>query len=217
MKVELVSITPEAENIISYCARVSNPSNQENYNTAPKLLAHCIKNNHWSIFEMANVALEIETGRDIAPQLLRHKSFSFQEFSLRYTTADLGYQQREARRQDTKNRQNSIDDLPEETKQLFREYQHSLWDSSNKMYEYFLSLNVAKECARAILPLNTTTRLYVNGNIRSWITYCLVRCEKSTQLEHREIANECWKILRAQLPIITKAVEEVYPEIFKDI
>lgn len=203
--VKLVAITPEAENLISYCARVSNPSNQDNYDTAPKLLSFCIKHGHWSVFEMANMVLEIKTGRDVAPQILRHRSFSFQEFSQRYAQATT-YVERDARKQDLKNRQNSTDDLSEETKQLFKEYQYALWDSSHKMYEYFLSLGVAKECARALLPLNTETTMYMNGSIRSWIHYINLRADVATQKEHREIAEAAKKIFCEQLPNIAAAL-----------
>lgn len=214
-QVKLIWSTPEAENIISYCARVSSPKNQENYDTAPKLLAYCIKHNHWSIFEMANICMEITTSRDISAQILRHKSFSFQEFSQRYAEVD-GYIEKEARRQDAKNRQNSIDDLDSKTKEWFKTTQKIIWEISHKSYETALNLGVAKECARSMLPLNTSTKIYMNGSIRSWITYCLVRCEKSTQLEHREIANECWKILRREVPNVTEAVENIH-EYMKEI
>ncbi len=208
MNVRYIHSTPEAENHISYCARVSAPQNQENYDTASKLLGYCIKNNHWSIFEMASLCVEIETGRDVAPQILRHRSFSFQEYSQRYATADMGYQERNPRSQDKKNRQASNDDLPEDTKEWFYAAQYKVFQDSYTLYQAALKSGIAKECARSLLPLNTTTRLYMHGSIRSWITYCLVRCEKATQLEHREIANDCWKILREVVPNVCKAVED---------
>lgn len=214
MNVKLVAITPDAEKIMGYCARVSNPSNQDNHETAPKLLAYCIKHQHWSVFEMANLILEIETGRDIAPQILRHRSFNFQEFSQRYAEANMGYQERQARSQDKKNRQASNDDLPETTKDWFKKVQNVLHKRSNEYYQEALTLGIAKECARALLPLNTTTKLYMNGTVRSWITYFLVRMDKATQLEHREVATACYKVFREQLPNIAKTLEEVYPEIF---
>lgn len=206
MKVKLISITPDAENTISYCARVSNPSNQDKYDTAPKLLNYCIKHSHWSVFEMANLVLEIETGRDIAPQILRHRSFSFQEFSQRYAVADLGYEAREARSQDPKNRQKSNDDLSEVKKKWFESKQQEIWEQCSKAYETALVMGIAKECARSLLPLNTTTRLYMNGSIRSWIHYINIRADQATQAEHREIAEAAKKIFVEQLPNIAKAL-----------
>lgn len=211
--VKLVGITENAENIISYCARVSNPANQDNYDTAPKLLAYLIKHKHWSPFEMANMVLEIETGRDVAPQILRHRSFSFQEFSQRYAEA-MEFVPREARRQDLKNRQNSTDDLPEHIKEWFKTSQEWIWKSAKLLYDEAIQSGVAKECARALLPLNTSTRIYMNGSVRSWITYFLSRLDKSTQKEHRDIARECYLIFKEQLPNVSKTLEELYPEIF---
>lgn len=217
MTVKLVAMTPDAEKIMGYCARISNPSNQDNHETAPKLLAYCIKHQHWSVFEMANLILEIETGRDIAPQILRHRSFNFQEFSQRYAVANMGYQEREARSQDKKNRQASNDDLDEETKSWFRDQQEYCYVRGVAAYEEALRRGIAKECARAVLPLNTTTKLYMNGTVRSWITYFLVRMDKATQKEHRDVATECYKVFREQLPNIAKTLEEVYPEIFTNV
>lgn len=205
MSVKLVSITPEAENIISYCARVSNPANQDNYDTAAKLLAYCIKHGHWSVFEMSNMVLEIKTGRDVAPQILRHRSFSFQEFSQRYAQAD-SYVEREARKQDLKNRQNSTDDLDLSVKHWFKMAQNNIWSIAYASYDNALEMGIAKECARALLPLNTETTMYMNGTIRSWIHYINLRTDKATQLEHREIAEGCKKIFSEQLPNIAKAL-----------
>jgi thymidylate synthase (FAD) len=202
---KLVAITPDAEKIISYCARVSNPANQENYNTASKLLAYCIKNGHWSVFEMANMVIEIKTGRDIAPQILRHRSFSFQEFSQRYAAAN-SYIERQARRQDLKNRQNSLDDLSSETKAWFKEKQQLTWDAQYEAYEEALEKGIAKECARSLLPLNTETTMYMNGTIRSWIHYIELRSDIATQLEHREIAEGCKAVFCKELPNVAAAL-----------
>jgi thymidylate synthase (FAD) len=210
MKVKLISVTPDAEKTISFCARVSNPKNQENYTTAPKLIGYCIKNGHHSIMEMANMCVEITTGRDIAAQILRHKSFSFQEYSQRYATST-DFERRNPRRQDTKNRQNSLDDFTQAEKDWFTVAQDKVWQTGFGLYEEALSRGIAKESARALLPLATRTTLYMNGSIRSWVHYCLVRCEKATQLEHREIANQCYKILREHVPSVTQALEETHP------
>ena len=208
---ELATFSPEE--LIVYCARVSNPENQMNKETAPKLLAYCIKQKHWSIFEQVNMGVEIVTSRGIATQILRHKSFSFQEFSLRYAKAMdiIAYP---ARRQDLKNRQNSIDDLSQETKEWFEKKQEDIAILSKKYYAEALEKNIAKEVARFLLPLSTMTKLYVTGSVRSFVTYLLVRLDKSTQLEHREIAQEIWKIFKIQFPNISLALEETYPEVF---
>lgn len=219
--VKLISVTKgvgelahlSAEELIVYCARVSNSENQMNLETAPKLLSYCIKQKHWSIFEQSNMTLEVTTSRGIAAQILRHKSFSFQEFSLRYSKAT-GTIVYPARRQDAKNRQNSIDDLSLNTQQWFEEKQQEISDLSTKYYEEALNMGIAKECARFLLPLNTATKIYVTGNVRSWITYLLVRLEKSTQLEHRKIAEECWKIFQGEFPSTSSALKSVYAEIF---
>lgn len=205
MKVDLVWVTPEAEKIITYCARVSSPENQEKHDTAPKLLKYCIKHGHWSIFEQANMCLEITTGRDISPQILRHRSFSFQEFSQRYAKA-VTYEEREARSQDLKNRQNSIDDQPEENKIWFKNTQEELWNKSYEAYEHALANGIAKECARALLPLSTQTKLYMNGTIRSWIHYIDLRSDNGTQKEHQEIANAAKSIFVENFPVISDAL-----------
>jgi len=205
MSVRLISITPEAENIISYCARVSNPSNQDNFETAPKLLGYCIKNKHWSVFEMANMVLEVETSRSISAQILRHRSFNFQEHSTRYAESN-NFIRREARRQDLKNRQNSVDDLSEEVKRWFTVAQEGVWQNSYDLYKVALEKGIAKECARELLPLNTMTKLYMNGTIRSWIHYIQLRTENGTQLEHKMIAEECKDIFCKELPNISKAL-----------
>lgn len=200
----LIAITPKAEEIIGYCARVSNPENQENPEVS-KLLSFCVKHGHWSIFEQASMVIEITTSRGIAPQILRHRSFSFQEFSQRYaaSTAAITY---EARRQDLKNRQNSVDDFDVETKQWFQDAQNEVWGLAFDKYQEALKRGIAKECARFLLPLNTQTRLYMNGTIRSWIHYIQLRTANGTQLEHMKIAEGCKKIFCEQLPITSKAL-----------
>lgn len=206
--VRLVWITPDAENIISYCARVSSPQNQENYDTAAKLLKYCLKQKHFSIFEMANMCVEINTTRSISAQLLRHRSFSFQEYSQRYadSTAIGQSVMPHLRRQDTKNRQNSIDDLsPELVGQYYRRIS-SLFEESEHLYKEMVSNGVAKECARAVLPLAAPTRLYMNGTIRSWITYLALREKNGTQKEHMVIAKDIKTIFCGQLPTIAEAL-----------
>ena len=205
MNVKLISITPNSEKIISYCARVSNEKNQENYATMDKLLKYCIDHHHWSIFEMANMCLEITTSRVVETQLLRHKSFSFQSFSLRYSEA-MTYENYQARRQDVKNRQNSINDLSNEIKDWFEMAQKNIWEKSYELYKEALKRNISKESSRFFLPLNTQTKLYMNGNIRSWITYIQVRTDLSTQKEHRDIAETAKQIFIKELPIISKAL-----------
>ncbi|MFH0927229.1 MAG: FAD-dependent thymidylate synthase [Candidatus Micrarchaeota archaeon] len=211
--VRLISVTSgmlekqkTPEEIITYCARVSNPKNQENTGTAPKLLAFCIRNGHWSIFEMADMCLEIKTSRAIAQQILRHRSFSFQEFSQRYAVATefITY---EARRQDLKNRQNSIDDLPADVQEWFLQAQKKVQEESHGLYEQALQKGIAKECARFLLPLNTQTTLYMKGSARSWIHYIKVRADESTQKEHREIALAAREIFCENFPSIAAALE----------
>ncbi len=203
-KVKLISVTPDAENTIAYCARVSNPANQENPEIS-KLLAFCIKHGHWSVFEQANMVLEITTSRAIAPQILRHRSFSFQEFSQRYATASskIIY---EARRQDTKNRQNSVSDLSADEQLWFFHAQEEVWNFAFAKYEEALGKGIAKECARMLLPLNTETRLYMNGTVRSWIHYIQLRSGQGTQKEHMDIANKCKEIFVHQFPVIAAAL-----------
>lgn len=202
--IKLISITPDAEKVIAHCARVSS-DNQDNPNY-DKLLKYCIKNAHWSIFEQANMCLEIITSRAISGQIIRHRSFTFQEFSQRYAKAQ-SFQTYEARRQDNKNRQNSIDDMSYEDKKWFFDAQKEVQELSEKFYNEGLEKGIAKEQMRMLLPMATTTKLYMNGTIRSWINYIQVRTDPSTQLEHRLIAEECKKILIKELPIIAKALE----------
>lgn len=202
----LVHITPNAEELISYMARVSNPNNQNNTQTSAKLIGYLIEHQHWSPFEMVNMCVEIETTRSIAAQILRHRSFSFQEFSQRYAEVQLRPELPEMRRQDTKNRQNSIDDLPlgvlSETDTLVSEALVTAYRS----YDRLLELGVAKECAREVLPLCTPTRLYMNGTVRSWLHYCDLRCGNGTQLEHRRIADQVRNILCRELPGVSMAM-----------
>lgn len=202
MQVSLITVTPEVEANILYMARVSNPSGQSSGNT--KLLAYCIKHGHWSIFEMGHMTLEIITSRAIGAQILRHKSFSFQEFSQRYAEVQ-GFEVYEARSQDAKNRQNSIDDLSPEIKAWWADVQSTMHNMATDYYEQALSMGIAKECTRFILPQSATTKLYMSGSIRSWMHYLDVRSGPETQLEHREIALAAKNIFIKQLPETAKA------------
>jgi thymidylate synthase (FAD) len=206
--VDLVWITPDAQNVISYCARVSNPSNQSNFESAPKLIKYLAKNKHWSPFEMASMCVEINTTRAIAAQILRHRSFSFQEFSQRYASVDdTSIDIPHLRRQDIKNRQNSIDDI-EEVNVKYREKIEAHYKQSIELYKDMLTDGVAKECARFVLPLSTQTRIYMSGSIRSWIHYCQVRCDPSTQKEHREIAMQVKAKLIESIPMLEEILQE---------
>jgi thymidylate synthase (FAD) len=208
-KVKLIWITPKAEQVISYCARVSSPKNQESKNNE-KLIKHCADHNHWSIFEMASMCIEVVTSRAMSAQIIRHKSFSFQEFSQRYSTVDkLGRDIIEkclARRQDIENKQNSIDDLSQETKEWFNNAQEQVVTLSSKLYQEAIEKGIAKECARFILPMGTRTRLYMSGNVRSWIHYLQVRDTEECQREHRMIAKEIKEIFRREMPIIYNTI-----------
>lgn len=208
--VKLISITPDAEKTIAYCARVSNPNNQENHETMDRLLGYCIKHGHWSVFEMANIVMEINTTRAISPQILRHRSFTFQEFSQRYasTLEGLGgLYPPHLRRQDHKNRQNSTDDLKTEDTTLFYRRIAQHFAEAEDLYAEMVSKGVAKECAREVLPLAAPTRLYMNGTVRSWIHYIELRSGNGTQLEHRQIAQQAKEIFSQNLPIISKALK----------
>lgn len=207
---KLVWVTPEAQNQIVYCARVSNPSNQDNMDTATKLVKYLIKHEHWSPFEMANMCVEINTTRAIAAQILRHRSFSFQEFSQRYSDVKaLGSPvMPHLRRQDFKNRQNSIDDLDSATVSAYYRRVSQLYEDSEHLYQEMVSNGIAKECARGILPLNSPTRMYMNGTIRSWIHYLKIRSGIETQLEHRQIALTILQVFRRELPDVYKACFE---------
>ncbi len=203
MNVKLISVTPDVEKTISYCARVSSP-NPENPEIE-KLLQYCIKNGHWSIFEMGNLIIEIETTRSVSPQILRHRSFNFQEYSQRYSKVQ-GFEIYGARRQDPKNRQNSIDDMSVEDQSWFMQSQQILNDMAMNMYEEALKKKIAKECARALLPSTAKTKLMMNGTIRSYIHYIQVRTSEGTQEEHKEIALAIKAIFVQELPIISKAL-----------
>lgn len=215
MKVELISVTKpvkkEIENftpeeILSYVARVSNPSNQMNTQTAPKLLGYCIKHQHWSVFEHVNMTIEITTSRAIAAQILRHRSFVFQEFSQRYAEVT-DFEIYDARRQDMKNRQNSIDDMDEDTKEWFGMAQQLIREDAKAMYEEALRRGIAKEQARFLLPLTTQTTIYMTGNVRSWINYIQLRCKNGTQKEHADIAEAIKLIFKEQFPSVSEALE----------
>jgi len=211
MSVRLVSVTPDAEKTMAYVARVSNPNNQENPNYA-KLLGYCIKHNHWSVFEQSFMTLEIETTRGLAAQILRHRSFTYQEFSQRYADSSLLAETiplPELRRQDTKNRQNSIDDIDPFVKQEFEIKMKKHFDDAMVLYQSMLDMGIAKECARFVLPLATPTRLYMSGSCRSWIHYITLRSANGTQKEHMEIAEECKKVFSEQFPTVAEALEWV--------
>jgi thymidylate synthase (FAD) len=204
---KLISATPKAEDLIAYCARVSNPTNQDNPEYE-KLMKYLIKHNHWSPFELAHVVMEIETTRAIAAQILRHRSFSFQEFSQRYADVSLMSFARppHLRRQDTKNRQNSIDDLsPDKTEKFYRQI-CLLYAQSEDLYRELVSNGVAKESAREILPLGTPTRLYMSGSVRSWLHYIDLRRSNGTQLEHQQIARDAETVLRGVVPAVCCAM-----------
>lgn len=209
MTVKLKWITPEAEKEIMYTARVSNPKNQDSNNT--KLLDYCMKHGHWSIFEMASMCVEITCSRAIARQILRHRSFSFQEFSQRYAdpqAMQAGMVMNHARSQDLKNRQNSNDDLDLNTKNWFETEQERIWEESLLIYNSAIKRGIAKECARVVLPEGLTpSRMYMTGSIRSWIHYLKLRTGNGTQLEHREIANEILNIFKQELPTVGAAIE----------
>ena len=211
MSVKLVSVTPDAEKTMAYVARVSNPNNQENPNYA-KLLGYCIKHNHWSVFEQSFMTLEIETTRGLAAQILRHRSFTYQEFSQRYADSSLLSETiplPELRRQDTKNRQNSIDDIDAFVKQEFEIKMRRHFDEAMVLYQSMLDMGIAKECARFVLPLATPTRLYMSGSCRSWIHYITLRSANGTKKEHMDIAEACKKIFAEQFPTVAEALEWV--------
>jgi thymidylate synthase (FAD) len=203
--VKLIHSTTDGDDLIAYMARVSNPANQNTKDSA-RLISYLIKHNHWSPFEMVNMCVEIETTRSIAAQILRHRSFSFQEFSQRYAAVTEPAIVPELRRQDTKNRQNSIDDLNPYDAQGLRTEIARYYVEADKLYQRLLSYGVAKECAREVLPLATPTRLYMNGTLRSWIHYCNLRCGNGTQLEHKRIADACKALIQQSFPGTYKAV-----------
>ena len=208
-QVKLISVTPDAEKVMGYVARVSNPANQENPNVAG-LLKYCVKHQHWSVFEQAFMTLEIETTRGIAAQILRHRSFTYQEFSQRYADSSLlgdSIPLFDLRRQDTKNRQNSIDDIDDSVKQEFENKIRKHFDDSMVLYQSMLDMGIAKECARFVLPLATPTRIYMSGSCRSWIHYISLRSGHGTQKEHMDIADACKKIFMEQFPTVSEALE----------
>jgi thymidylate synthase (FAD) len=207
-QIKLISVTPDAEKTIAYCARVSNPNNQNNDNYA-KLLKYCIDHQHWSIFEHGFMSIEINTTRGLAAQILRHRSFTFQEFSQRYADTTLladDIPLFELRRQDTKNRQNSIDDIDQEIVVRWNSKLREHFAKSKAIYDGMIKDGIAKECARFVLPLATPTRLYMSGSIRSWIHYIQLRSSNGTQKEHMLIAEECKSIFIEQFPIISEAL-----------
>lgn len=209
MNVKLLSVTPDAEQTMAYIARVSNPANQDNEKFAG-LLKYCIKHNHWSVFEQSTMTLEIETTRAIAAQILRHRSFTYQEFSQRYADSSMLSEKiplPALRRQDTKNRQNSIDDLDAFDVQNLELQMQTLFDSSMALYKQMLERGVAKECARMVLPLCTPTRIYMTGSCRSWIHYITLRSANGTQQEHMDIALECKKVFKEEFPVVAEALE----------
>jgi len=213
--VELLSCTPGAQELIVYCARVSAPQNQLKFDTSIRLINYLLKHKHWSPFEMGTLTIQVKTSRGISPQLLRHRSFTFQEFSQRYAAVDAGgLQLYAARIQDVKNRQNSIDDLSELVKQEWLDRQDQNWKSSFEHYTWALDNGIAKECARFVLPLGCSTTLYMSGSIRSWMTYFMTRLDKSTQLEHREIAAAAFEVFEKELPDIAQSLRENYTELF---
>ena len=211
MNVKFVSITPDAEKMMAYIARVSNPSNQQNENYSG-LLKYCIKHNHWSVFEQSSMTLEIETTRGLAAQILRHRSFTFQEFSQRYADTKLLDTQipvPDLRSQDTKNRQNSNDDIPQEKKEEYQALIARHFEDSMNLYNSLLENGVAKECARFVLPLATPTRLYMTGSCRSWIHYINLRSAHGTQREHMDVVEKARSIFVEQFPSVSEALEWV--------
>ena len=203
--VKVVWATPNAEEAVAYCARVSNPENQNAQETAPKLLKYLIKHKHWSPFEMANVCMEIETTRDIARQILRHRSFSFQEFSQRYAAVQ-GFELSEVRLQDTKNRQNSLEVGDSSLHNWWFKAQQRIRDDAELVYNMALAKGVAKEQARKLLPEGLTmSKMYMNGTLRSWLHYVDIRCDKATQKEHREVAEKCRDELTKLFPNVMEA------------
>ena len=218
MKVTRIQSTPDAEKTMAYIARVSNPNNQDNEKFAG-LLKYCIKHQHWSVFEQSSMPLEIETTRAIAAQILRHRSFTFQEFSQRYAVStELGdIPLPQLRRQDTKNRQNSTDDLDEFVTQKLQMQMQTLFDSASALYNQMLEEGVAKECARMVLPLATPTRIYMTGSCRSWIHYINLRSAHGTQKEHMQIAEACREVFNTEYPTVAEALGWIKNPVLKEI
>lgn len=200
-----ITVESSMQDLVAYCARVSNPANQNNTQTSEKLIRYLIKNNHWSPLEMVSICLEIETTRDIARQILRHRSFSFQEFSQRYAISDLGFVKKEARLQDTKNRQNSIETDDYKLVDEWETVQDLLMEHAEAAYKWALENGIAKEQARAVLPEGMTlSRMYMNGTLRSWVHYIQLRSGNGTQKEHRDVAIACAKAIEPIFPMITE-------------
>ncbi len=208
MNVKLITVTPKAEETMGYVARVSNPNNQDNPNVSG-LLGYCIKHGHWSVFEQAHMTLEIETTRGLAAQILRHRSFTFQEFSQRYANANLldNIQVPDLRSQDSKNRQNSIDDIPQDKKETLQKKINDHFGAAMSLYDELIEEGVAKECARFVLPLATPTRIYMTGSVRSWIHYIELRSAHGTQKEHMDLVEEVRGIFIQQFPICSNALK----------
>ena len=209
MNVKLISVTPDAEKMMGYVARVSNPSNQENPKVAG-LLKYCVKHQHWSVFEQSFMTLEIETTRGLAAQILRHRSFTFQEFSQRYADSSMladTIPLFDLRRQDTKNRQNSIDDINPHTRQNFEMKIQKHFDDAMQLYQEMLAAGIAKECSRFVLPLAVPTRIYMSGSCRSWVHYIDLRSAHGTQKEHMDIAEACKSVFVEQFPTVAEALE----------
>jgi thymidylate synthase (FAD) len=205
----LIHATPDGDKLISYMARVSNPTNQSNTETSAKLIKYLITHKHWSPFEMVNMCVEINTTRAISAQILRHRSFSFQEFSQRYARVESNPVIPAIRRQDPTNRQNSTDNMSEFTCQEFQLKSKYLFDQSMILYNEMIGAGVAKECAREILPLATPTRMYMNGTLRSWIHYTDLRCANGTQLEHKLIADQCRDLIKQSFPMVYDALTDL--------
>lgn len=204
MSCKLIWITPDAERLMGYCARVSNPANQENPNVAG-LLRYCIKHAHWSVFEMADMCVEIKTTRGISAQIIRHRSMHFQEFSQRYAPVQ-AIERVQPRRQDPKNRQSSHDDLPPQTQEWFARVQDEHFGEAQRLYDEALEKGIAKESARFLLPMASSTIIYMKGTVRDWIHYINLRTDPGTQAEHREIAQACKDIFVAELPAVAEAL-----------
>ena len=209
--VKLITVTPNAEETMGYIARVSNPNNQNNP-VVDGLLGYCIKHGHWSVFEQAHMTLEIETTRGLAAQILRHRSFTFQEFSQRYANANLldNIEVPDLRSQDSKNRQNSIDDIPQDKKETLQKKISDHFSAAMSLYDELIKEGVAKECARFVLPLSTPTRIYMTGSVRSWIHYIDLRSAHGTQKEHMDLVHEVRQIFKQQFPICSKALNWEY-------
>ena len=203
MSTKLIAVTPKAEKTMAYIARVSSP--QQDNPEYSRLLKYCIDHAHWSVFEHASMTVEIATSRTISAQILRHRSFTFSEFSQRYATP-LEFLPQTARRQAEKNRQSSVDDLTDDVKSWWDKAQQYHWDASKDLYDWAISKGVAKECARAVLPMNTATRIYMTGSVRSWIHYLQLRTAIDTQEEHRTIAESIKKIFVKEFPTVSEAL-----------